>query len=136
MHDLKERVDEETGKKVKFEKEKKLAAGLQRKNAMPFQDYVDRDVSHIKGDTGEFSRTAATSRGLKPLDTKTDNKDGLFASLAKEPGPPVPYAEQQRKQQFAQAAVTDGRYGHKELRQTDSHLPEYMKVARRAQLEK
>ena len=37
---------------------------------------------------------------------------------------------------MAKLAVTDGSYGHKELRMTDDHLPQYMKVARQAQLER
>lgn len=129
MHDLKQQTADQDGKKVTFDKEVKIATRLQQKRAIDFEEYVDRDVAPIRGDTGEFSTSTKTSRGLKGFDTKADNRQGLFANLAKDP-PPMPYAVQAQKEQLAKAAVTDGRYGHKQLRQTDAHLPEYMKVAR------
>jgi len=52
---------------------------LAKKNRIEFEDYIDRDVPHIRGDTGEFSRTVKTSKGLKNFDTTTDNKEGLFS---------------------------------------------------------
>lgn len=56
---------------------------------MDLMDYVDRDVAPIRGDTGEFSTSTKTSKGLKAFNTKTDSK-ALFANLTKEP--PMPYA--------------------------------------------
>ena len=50
--------------------------------------------------------------------------------------PEETYAIKKAREKMAKLAVTDGRFGHKELRMTDEHLPSYMRVARQAQLEK
>ena len=135
MHDLKERMPDPDGKKAATDKQVKIAEKLQQKRGIDFKEYIDRDVAPISGVTGEFSTSTKTSKGLRAFDTKTNNKKGTFAALVSE-HTHVPYALQAQKERFAQAAVTDGRYGHKQLRQTDGHLPEYMKVARQVQLEK
>lgn len=118
-----------------FDKQLQIAEKLEKKNRLDFADYVDRDVPHIRADTGEFSTSVKTSKGLAAFETRSTNKLGLFEALAKEQ-PGDAFAVQQAKEKLAKLAVTDGRYGHRELRMTDAHLPEYMKVARRAQLEK
>jgi hypothetical protein len=129
---LKQKKDADLGL---FDKQVQIAEKLEKKNRLDFADYIDRDVPPIRGDTGEFSKTIKTSKGLAAFETRSTNKMGLFAALAKEQ-PGDSYAVQNAKENMAKLAVTDGRYGHKELRMTDAHLPEYMKVARRAQLEK
>ena len=118
-----------------FDKQLQIAEKLDKKKRLDFADYVDRDVPHIRADTGEFSTSVKTSKGLAAFETRSTNKLGLFEALAKEQ-PGDAFAVQQAKEKLAKLAVTDGRYGHRELRMTDAHLPEYMKVARRAQLEK
>ena len=96
---------------------------------------MDRDVPPIRGDTGEFSTSIKTSKGLRNFETKTSNKLGLFENLLKQE-PEESYGAQNLKERMTKLAVTDGRYGHRELRTTDEHLPQYMKVARQVQLEK
>jgi hypothetical protein len=59
----------------------------------------------------------------------------LFENLIKEtPGDTL--AVQNMKEKMSKDAVVDGRYGHRNLRDTDKHLPNYLKAARHAQLEK
>ena len=46
------------------------------------------------------------------------------------------YKTEVLREKLSSEAVLDGRYGHKQLRMTDEHLPAYMKIARKAQLDK
>jgi hypothetical protein len=59
----------------------------------------------------------------------------LFENLIKE-APGDTLAVQNMKEKMSKDAVVDGRYGHRNLRDTDKHLPNYLKAARHAQLEK
>ena len=75
MHLAKEEIAEKEGKNVKFDKQYKIAKGLKSKGKIEFGDYVDRDVAPIRGDTGEFSTSVKTSKGLKSFDTAKSKKD-------------------------------------------------------------
>lgn len=49
-------------------------------------EYVDRDVAPIEGETGQFSTTIKTSKGLPPMQLSTKmNEYDEFVRLVKDP---------------------------------------------------
>ena len=51
------------------DKAQRIMNKLEKTNRVDFEDYVDRDVPPIRGDTGEFSKTIKTSKGLAGFET-------------------------------------------------------------------
>ena len=112
-----------------FDKELNIAKKLEKKNKIDFQDYIDRDIAPIRADTGEFAKGYKTSKGLAEFETRNTNKLGLFDNLLKDM-PGDTYAVKEKKEEIKKKAVDGVAGSTKPLRTTDSHLPQYMKVAR------
>ena len=94
IHDLHEQAMARDGKKDDRDKQKMIAQKLQKTNKIEFEDYIDRDIPPIRGDTGEFSTSIKTSKGLKNFDTRSDNKKGLFEGLLNDRPDGNTYTEQ------------------------------------------
>lgn len=125
IREIQEKLDEERGINTAMDKQLVIADKLYKKNKIEFEDYIDRDVPPIRADTGEFYRNYKTSRGLKSLETKLDNKEGLFSQLQKENPDKVNIIATGKGS--LHAAVK------KHTRGETGHLPEFMKAVKAAQ---